>query len=448
MEASARRRGGVLQRVVRAASVAATGAVLLAATVGLAGGAMAQRAEARARGERVATAAAARATALPEERRCAAVESVARAAAPDAVRLVERGVTRCGTPRGGEKFVARAPVGAGVVVEVGTSPGDPWGEASPLMLRLLVVLLVTGGVGVAASWVVARDITADVGAVTAQAERMARGEARALDPVAVRARDEVGALVAAFNRLQERFEEEGALHREALGRLEAEEARKEAMVATLRHELRTPLNAVLGFADLLLSGVDGELSPSQREDVDAIAQAGRHRRRLVDDVFDLSAMANGRFSLHPEGCDLAAVAREVVREAEGVGRSRGVTLALDGPGEAPLRADPVALRRALTNLVLNAVEHAGGHVRVALAPREGGGWTVAVQDNGPGIPAGELRRLFRPFERGRTAEARGAGLGLAITLGLVELHGGTLSAHAGAEGGSTFTVSLPQGEPA
>ncbi len=107
-------------------------------------------------------------------------------------------------------------------------------------------------------------------------------------------------------------------------------------------------------------------------------------------------------------------------------------------------ADSVALRRALVNLVVNAVEHAGGEVAVTVEGHERG-LAVAVRDNGPGIAPSELKRLFKPFERGRMAEARGAGLGLAITLGLVELHGGTLGLRVVGEG-STFTVpTLPAG---
>ena len=165
---------------------------------------------------------------------------------------------------------------------------------------------------------------------------------------------------------------------------------------------------------------------------------------LVEDVFDLSAMTTGTFPVTRVRANVAAVVRDVVREAEGLARTRGVSLRWEGPPEAEAWVDAVAIRRALTNLVVNAIEHAGGAVAVTLAVTPTT-LTVAVRDNGPGIAPGELKRLFRPFERGRTAEARGAGLGLAITLGLVEVHGGTLSAQANADRGSTFTVTLPAG---
>lgn len=318
------------------------------------------------------------------------------------------------------------------------------GAVAELLVKLAAALLVVGALALVVSLVVARDIAVDVRAITTRALLAASGEAAALRPLPVRAIDEVGQLVMAFNRLQRRLADEVALHRDALARLEDTERRKETLIATLRHELRTPLNSVLGFADVLLSGVDGELLPMQREDVEAIASSGAHLLRLVDDVLDLSAMASGRYPLARGRVDLAAVARDVVAEAGGIARTRRVDLRLEGVDHAEVYADPVALRRAVTNLVVNAIEHAGGAVTVTVGPRDRG-LAVSVTDNGPGIPPGDLRRLFKPFERGRTAEARGAGLGLAITLALVELHGGTLSAHSDVGRGSTFTITLPAG---
>jgi signal transduction histidine kinase len=317
------------------------------------------------------------------------------------------------------------------------------GAVALLGVKLLVALLVMGSVAVVVTLIVAQDITADLQTILRRALRMGAGAA-AMRPLPVRARDDVGALVAAFNRLQRRFVDELALHRNALARLEEHERRRETLIATLRHELRTPLNAVLGFAEILLQEVDGPLTDAQRDDVTVIARSGASLLRLVDDVLDLSAMASGRYEIRREPVDLAELARAVVAEAQGIARTRDVALALEAPPRAELYADPVALRRALVNLVVNAVEHAGGEVVVTVSspPR---GLAVAVRDNGPGIAPAELKRLFKPFERGPTAEARGAGLGLAITLGLVELHGGTLSAQSVVGEGSTFTVNLPAG---
>jgi signal transduction histidine kinase len=318
------------------------------------------------------------------------------------------------------------------------------GEVARLLLAMLTVLLAIGALGVAAAIVVARDIATDVRAITRRARAMATGEAAALEPLPVRAYDEVGELVEAFNRLQRRFADELDAHRAALARLEDAERRKEALAATLRHELRTPLNSVIGFAELLLSGVDGELSDAQREDVEVIARSGRHLLHLVDDVLDLSAIASGRFAIEPEPVDVVVLVREVAREAMGWARRRKVRLRVDGVPVAIVDGDVTSLRRAITNLVQNAIEHAGGEVvvDVQVAGRTA---TVSVRDNGPGIKPGDLKRLFKPFERGRTGEGprAGAGLGLAITVALLELHGGSLRAESEVGKGSTFIATLP-----
>ena len=302
----------------------------------------------------------------------------------------------------------------------------------------VALAVLSGALGWWLAGLVAEAVRAEVAAAAERLRAMAAGATEA----AGGAGD--GALHRAVDAWGQRFSEERARHREALTRLEETERRREAWLATLRHELRTPLNAIVGFTELLAAEVDGPLTEWRREDVDTIANAGAHLRRLVEDVFDLSAMTTGTFPVTRVRANVAAVVRDVVREAEGLARTKGVSLRWEGPSEAEAWVDAVAIRRALTNLVVNAIEHAGGEVRVILAVKPAT-LTVAVRDNGPGIAPGELKRLFRPFERGRTAEARGAGLGLAITLGLVEVHGGTLSAQANEDRGSTFTVTLPAG---
>ncbi len=385
-------------------------------------------------------------------------DGVALPHAPDAPAEAVEAITRSPRARGEfalteaglavavETLSPRANAGAARVLVAAPLPSSAAerGAIALLAVKLLVALLVMGAVAVTVSLIVAQDITNDLQAILRRALRMGEGSSEALRPLPVRARDDVGALVAAFNRLQGRFVDELALHRNALARLDENERRRETLIATLRHELRTPLNAILGFAELLLQEVDGPLTTAQRDDVELIARSGESLLRLVDDVLDLSAMASGRYAIRREPVDLADVARAVVAEAQGIARTRGVALTVEAPARAGVYADPVALRRALVNLVVNAVEHAGGEVAVTVADHERG-LAVAVRDNGPGIAPADLKRLFKPFERGRMAEARGAGLGLAITLGLVELHGGTLSAHSVVGEGSTFTVTLPAG---
>jgi signal transduction histidine kinase len=320
----------------------------------------------------------------------------------------------------------------------------PSGAASALGIELATLLVVLTGLGLAAAVIVARDLTSDVRAITRRARKMSGGDANSIRALPVHARDEVGELVAAFNKLQGEIAKEIEQHREALLKLEDAERRKEAQIATLRHELRTPLNSIIGFADLLLSGVDGELSESQREDIEAIARSGKHLLHLVDDVLDLSAIASGRFSIERRSVDLAAIVGEVVREAQGQARLRRITIEHNESNNILVEGDATSLRRAITNLVQNALQHCRSKVSVEIvvSDREA---QVHVRDDGRGIRPQDMKRLFKPFERGREG---GTGLGLAITVALLELHEGKLGAESVEGQGSTFTAHVPLHETA
>jgi signal transduction histidine kinase len=311
--------------------------------------------------------------------------------------------------------------------------------AGAISIELATLLLVLGALGLVAAVVVARDFADDLRAISRRAKRMSAATAPVITPLPVHGLDEVGALVRAFNELQSQIENEINAHRVALERLEDAERRKEVQIATLRHELRTPLNSIIGFAELLLSGVDGELTPTQTEDVDAIARSGHHLMHLVDDVLDLSAIATGRFSVEKSAVDLATLVQEVVREMTGQARLKRVTLRCESSKTTVIEADPTSLRRAITNLVQNAIQHCKSTVTVELETNDRFA-KVRVRDDGKGISPHELKRLFKPFEGGREG---GTGLGLAITVALMELHDGTLGAESTVGLGSTFTATIP-----
>ncbi len=321
----------------------------------------------------------------------------------------------------------------------------PSGAGTTLGVELAALLTALIALGLTAAIVVARELSVDVRAIARRARRMSTGEANSLRALPVHARDEVGALILSFNRLQREIAAEIEAHRAALVRLEDSERRKEAQIATLRHELRTPLNSILGFADLLLSGVDGEITASQREDLEAIARSGRHLLHLVDDVLDLSAIASGRFSIERRPVDLSAIVREVVLEARGPARLRRVEVEARADAPCVVAGDATSLRRAITNLVHNALQHCRGRVTVELeqTDREA---RVHIRDDGRGIKTHDIKRLFKPFERG--PEGSGTGLGLAITVALLELHEGTLGAESVEGQGSTFTATVPLHETA
>ncbi len=311
--------------------------------------------------------------------------------------------------------------------------------AGAISIELATLLAVLSALGLVAAIVVARDFAADLSAISRRAKRMSSASAPVISPLPVHGLDEVGALVRAFNDLQAQIEREIEAHRVALVRLEDAERRKEVQIATLRHELRTPLNSIIGFAELLLSGVDGPMSPAQVEDVEAIARSGHHLMHLVDDVLDLSAIATGRFSVDKSAVDLASLVQEVVREMSGQARVKQISIECQIAKTTVIEADPTSLRRAITNLVQNAIQHCRSKVTVELEADDRSA-KVHVRDDGKGITPYELKRLFKPFEGGREG---GAGLGLAITVALMELHDGTLGAESFVGVGSTFTATIP-----
>lgn len=236
---------------------------------------------------------------------------------------------------------------------------------------------------------------------------------------------------------------------------EAESVRAQAsseatglFLSRVSHELRTPLNAVVGFTQLLQRG---DLTPDQRETTDLIARAGEHLRALVDDVLDVTALESGMLTLSLEPVALHEVVGEALELTEPQAAARDITLR--SPTDLQgwhVRADLRRLRQVLLNLLSNAVKfnEPGGTVTITASRAAGGTISVAVTDTGPGIPPEDLHRLFRPFERlGAALEGiEGTGLGLALSRGLAETMGGTLTATSAPGTGATFTVTLLEAE--
>jgi PAS domain S-box-containing protein len=219
---------------------------------------------------------------------------------------------------------------------------------------------------------------------------------------------------------------------------------KSAFLSRMSHELRTPLNAILGFARLLEleSGSEGD-----REAAAQILRAGRHLLGLIDEVLDAARIEAGRLRVEVRWLPIGGLLAETLRMVAPLAAARSVSLAC-APMEAgcEVRADPQRLRQVLLNLLSNGVKFNRPDGRVELRCETGGErLRIEVADTGPGIPRDQLARLFRPFER-LDADSRGVegtGLGLALSRGLVEAMGGTLTAASRPGEGSTFTIDLP-----
>jgi len=231
--------------------------------------------------------------------------------------------------------------------------------------------------------------------------------------------------------------------------LEVANQHKSEFLANMSHELRTPLNAIIGFSEVLLERMFGELNEKQDDYLKDIFTSGKHLLSLINDILDLSKIEAGRMELDLGDFDAAqalANAMTLVRERA---QTHGIGLALEADGVVgEIRADERKFKQILLNLLSNAVKFTpdGGKV-VVRATLTDAGVQVAVTDTGVGISAEDQLVVFDEFKQvGRhyTNKHEGTGLGLALTKRFVELHGGTLTLQSEPGVGSTFTFTIPR----
>jgi signal transduction histidine kinase/DNA-binding response OmpR family regulator len=260
--------------------------------------------------------------------------------------------------------------------------------------------------------------------------------------------DEVGELLEAFAdqsavailnaRLFHELQQKGS-------ELEIASRHKSEFLASMSHELRTPLNAVIGFSEVLLERMFGDINERQEEYLHDILESGRHLLELLNDILDLSKVEAGRMELNPT--------EFLVREALEYGSlmvregavNRGLTINVDVDAEvATIVADELRFKQVVLNLLSNAVKFArqGIYVKARL---DSGMLVVSVSDDGPGVAAEDRTRIFESFQQGGrgTSKEEGTGLGLSLSRKIVELHGGQISLESEMGSGSTFSFSIP-----
>ncbi|MFT4037795.1 MAG: PAS domain S-box protein [Thermomicrobiales bacterium] len=238
--------------------------------------------------------------------------------------------------------------------------------------------------------------------------------------------------------------------RELRAALEAAEAGARAkglFLAMMSHELRTPLQAVMGYADFLLSGRQGVLSPAQLEDIGYI-HLGAHRMvALIEQMLDLSRMEAGRLDLKQEPVDVRRVMELVRQDVAPQAAAKNLQLSLQAPQRLPRAlGDPERVRQILLNLAGNAVKFTeSGEVQMIARQRQGR-VEIAVTDTGIGIAASEIPHIFEEFRQVDGKLSRrygGAGLGLAIARRLARQMNGEITVQSAPGSGSTFTLCLP-----
>ena len=245
----------------------------------------------------------------------------------------------------------------------------------------------------------------------------------------------------------------GVVFNDITGRKRAEQAlrdadrRKDEFLATLAHELRNPLAPLRNALQLLRAAEPGDATQAKAGEI--MERQLNHLVRLVDDLLEMARISRGTLELRSERVELNAVVRSALETSEPLIAASRHRVEISIPGEAIwLEGDPVRLAQIVSNMLNNAAKYTPDGGLIALeARREGAQATIAVRDNGAGIPPESLSRIFEMFNRGTWhGEQRqgGLGIGLALSRRLAEMHGGTIEARSEGVGkGSEFIVSLP-----
>jgi signal transduction histidine kinase len=303
---------------------------------------------------------------------------------------------------------------------------------------LVAVLGVSAALVLALSFVADAWVVRPIHRMTEAARRVASERAAVIVPGGGRS-DELGVLARAIT-----------VTAADLVRANAELARsveaRDEFLSIASHELKTPLTALrLQLQNGQRRWADRHAEPAPPWVAAALRQLDR-LEALVAELLDLARLRSGRFSLRCERADLSELVRGVAERMREILSRTGNTLALEVPDGLVLECDGARIEQVLANLVANAGQHApGAHVVVRARSRDGRA-VLEVEDGGKGIAEEHRERIFEPYEK-LDGSGQGLGLGLFITRQIVEAHGGSVRAGAGASGGALFTIELPASPP-
>jgi signal transduction histidine kinase len=272
--------------------------------------------------------------------------------------------------------------------------------------------------------------------------------------VSIPNRDEFGALAENMNRMSgdlQRLDEQrraAAAELRSLNERLAQASRaKSEFLASMSHELRTPLNAILGFTELILDDLYGEVPLSLREPLVDVQTNGRHLLRLINDVLDLSKIEAGRMELALGDYVVNDTLETVRASLRSLASEKGLDFVVSAPADLPLAyGDGKRIAQCLVNLAGNAIKFTKeGRVEIAVERRDDT-LVYRVTDTGIGIPQDQLDNVFAEFRQVDATISReygGTGLGLSITKKFVELHGGRIWVESTLGQGSTFSFAVP-----
>jgi len=307
--------------------------------------------------------------------------------------------------------------------------------------RWLVIALAVGsiilalGLGYAISW----SLIGPLRAIDVRFNELSAGDfAKRID---IPNRDELGEVASNLNRTSAEL---GRLYRQ----IETANQHKSEFLANMSHELRTPLNAIIGFSEVLLERLFGELNEKQDDYLKDIHASGKHLLSLINEILDLSKIEAGRMELETSSFDLSDAVSNALTLVRERAQRHAITLVQDVDSNlGDIAADERKFKQILLNLLSNAVKFTqdGGRIDVQ-ARREDSNALISVRDTGVGIAAADQAAVFEEFRQVGTDATRkheGTGLGLTLTKKLVELHGGKIWLESEPGKGSTFTFTIP-----
>jgi len=321
-------------------------------------------------------------------------------------------------------------VGTGIILQIGQSmeTDSQFIDAFKKIFVITMVLLV--GLAAGVGWFMARRAVSGVEVVTRTAREISGGTLDKRVPVGARG-DEIDQLAATFNQM--------------LGRIQALVTEIKEMSDNIAHDLKSPIARIRGLAEVTLTTGKGigeyeNMAACTVEECDRLLD-------MINTMLMITKAESGLDKLNNEDIDLARVVNDACELLGPVAEDKGLGLTCDTPGTCDLVGDRRMIQRILANLLDNAIKYtpSGGTVKVSLAEKDGKELVVAVQDNGIGIPAGDLPHVFERFYRCDDSRSQpGTGLGLSLARAFARAHQGDITVTSTSGQGSTFTLTLPK----
>lgn len=292
------------------------------------------------------------------------------------------------------------------------------------------VLAVALSIGLIVPVLIYRSVTLDLKRIKAGIRHIADGD---FDyRISLESKDELGMLAESFNNMALRLKELDDM--------------KSEFISVVSHELKTPLTSMKEAASLLLEGLAGELAERQRRLVEIMGQGIKRLLHTVSELLDMSRIESGMVQLSMELNDMNNVVKSFISEIKPIADINGVEIrVIQSPEDCMVMADRNKILQVLTNFTHNAIKYSPEGSAIEIRIKNSGGFVITeIEDHGKGIPEEDMPRIFEKFYQSRYTRGHGGiGLGLAISKGIVDAHGGKVNAKSSAGTGSLFSFSLP-----